>query len=125
VTSTAPSVAFGLDRDSWPQGQLEDRLYSDLGAAGKSRGSHFNCHIFGTTVDPAGGPRNRLAMPWTLEAKIEADHRLRELLRSGGMPQPDEVEYGFTCVRFIFHESKTCVVVDLDEGGGDRGTRVD
>jgi hypothetical protein len=59
-------------------------------------------------------------MPWTLEAKIEAEHRLRELLRSEGMPQPDEVEYGYTCVRFIFHESKTCVVIDLD--AGDRGS---
>lgn len=37
------------------------------------------------------------------------------------MSQPDEVEYGYTCVRFIFHESKTCVVIDLDacdSGGG-------
>jgi hypothetical protein len=53
-------------------------------------------------------------MAWTLEAKIEAEHLLRELLRSHDLPQPDEVEYGFTCVRFIFHESKTCVVIDLD-----------
>jgi len=60
-------------------------------------------------------------MPWTLEAKIEAEHRVRELLRAGGMPQPDEVEYGYTCVRFLFHESKTCVVIDLDECGGDIG----
>jgi hypothetical protein len=56
-------------------------------------------------------------MAWTLEAKIEAEHRMRELLRSGGLPQPDEVQYGFTCVRFLFHESKTCVVIDLDADG--------
>ena len=64
-------------------------------------------------------------MAWTLAAKIEAEHRLRELLRSEGLPQPDEVEYGYTCVRFIFHESKTCVVIDLDagddDGAGDSG----
>ncbi len=53
-------------------------------------------------------------MPWTLEAKIEAEHRFRELLSSEGLPQPDEVEYGYTCVRFMFHEPKTCVVIDLD-----------
>jgi hypothetical protein len=53
-------------------------------------------------------------MPWALEAKIESEYRLRELLRSEGMPQPDEVEYGYACVRFFFHESKTCVVIDLD-----------
>jgi hypothetical protein len=58
-------------------------------------------------------------MPWTLEAKIEAEHRLRELLRAEGLPQPDEVEYGHTCVRFLFHESKTCVVIDLDACDGD------
>jgi hypothetical protein len=59
-------------------------------------------------------------MPWTLEAKIEAELRMRELLRSEGMPQPDEVEYGVTCVRFLFHESRTCVVIDLDtDDGGD------
>jgi hypothetical protein len=62
------------------------------------------------------------AMSWTLAAKIEAEHRLRELLRSEGMPQPDEVEYGFTCVRFIFYESKTCVVVDLDADDSDNGS---
>jgi hypothetical protein len=61
-------------------------------------------------------------MAWTLEAKIEAEHRMRELLRSGGMPQPDEVQYGHTCVRFLFHESKTCVVIDLDPGDGDGGS---
>jgi hypothetical protein len=41
------------------------------------------------------------------------------LLRSEGMPQPDEVEYGYACVRFIFHEPKLCVVVsdsDSEEG---------
>lgn len=66
---------------------------------------------------------NVFVMAWTLAAKIEAEHRLRELLRSEGMPQPDEVEYGYTCVRFYFHESKTCVVVDLDEDDGGAGSR--
>jgi hypothetical protein len=60
-------------------------------------------------------------MSWPLEAKIESELRLRELLRSEGMPQPDEVEYGDSRVRFIFHESKTCVVIELDgwEPGSD------
>jgi hypothetical protein len=58
-------------------------------------------------------------MPSTLQAKIEAEHRMRELLRTEGLPQPDEVEYGDSCVRFLFHESKACVVVDLEPGAGD------
>jgi hypothetical protein len=53
-------------------------------------------------------------MPFTLAAKIEAEHRFREFLREYELPEPDEVEYGHTCVRFVFHESKTCVVVDLE-----------
>lgn len=58
-------------------------------------------------------------MAWTLKAKIEAEHRMRELLASEGMPEPDAVEYGYTCVRFFFHESKTCVEIDLDPPAGD------
>jgi hypothetical protein len=53
-------------------------------------------------------------MPYPLHTKIEAEHRMRELLESQGLPQPDEVEYGYSCVRFLFHESKTCLVIDLD-----------
>jgi hypothetical protein len=55
------------------------------------------------------------AMSFTLAEKIEAEHRFREFLRKYDLPQPDAVEYGFTCLRFIYLESKTCVVFDLDE----------
>jgi hypothetical protein len=51
----------------------------------------------------------------TLAQKIETEARMRELLESSGMPQPDEVEYGFGCIRLFFHETKTVVVVDIDE----------
>jgi hypothetical protein len=51
----------------------------------------------------------------TLAQKIETETRMRELLESSGMPQPDEVEYGFGCIRLFFHETKTVVVVDIDE----------
>jgi hypothetical protein len=64
-------------------------------------------------------------MPWTLKAKIEAEHRMRELLSSAGLPQPDAVEYGYTCVRFFFHQSKTCVVVDLDPSDSGAAPDVD
>lgn len=58
-------------------------------------------------------------MSFTLQAKIEAEQRLRDLLESQGLPQPDAVEYGYTCVRFFFFESKTCVIVDLDPEAGE------
>lgn len=60
------------------------------------------------------------AVNFPLETKIRAEHRMRQLLESEGLPQPDEVEYGHSCVRFLFHESKACIVIDLD-GSADDG----
>jgi hypothetical protein len=37
------------------------------------------------------------------------------MLDDHGLPQPDEVEYGFTCIRLVWHEEKTVLVVDIDE----------
>jgi hypothetical protein len=51
----------------------------------------------------------------TLAEKIRAEHRMRMLLKENGLPEPDWVEYGFTCIRLGFEESKTVVVVDIDE----------
>ena len=51
----------------------------------------------------------------TLAKKIEAEQRMRKLLEQNGLPQPDHVEYGFTCIRLFFEEAKTAVVIDLDE----------
>ena len=51
----------------------------------------------------------------TLAQKIKAEQRMRNLLEENGLPQPDFVEYGFTCIRLIFEETKTVVVVDIDE----------
>jgi hypothetical protein len=67
----------------------------------------------------------------TLAQKIEAEARMRDLLEQGGLPQPDYVEYGFTCIRLFFEETKTVVVIDIDEpdavdeaiDGGDRTDR--
>ena len=51
----------------------------------------------------------------TLGQKIEAEIRMRKLLEEYGLPGPDHVEYGFTCIRLIFEETKTVVVIDIDE----------
>lgn len=58
-------------------------------------------------------------MSFTLEEKIAAEQRFREFLQEYGLPQPDAVEYGFTCLRFFYYESKTCVVFDLDDNAED------
>jgi hypothetical protein len=59
-------------------------------------------------------PRHLVDMA-TLTQKIEAENRMRALLEKGDLPQPDRVEYGFTCIRLFFDTTKTVVVVDLDE----------
>jgi hypothetical protein len=53
----------------------------------------------------------------TLKQKIMAETRMRELLEDNGLPPPDAVEYGFTCIRLLWHEQKAVVVVDIDELG--------
>jgi hypothetical protein len=53
----------------------------------------------------------------TLAQKIDSERRMRELLDRGGLPQPDRVEYGFTCIRLIFEEPKLVVVIDIDDPG--------
>jgi hypothetical protein len=51
----------------------------------------------------------------TLAQKINAEKRMRDLLEESDLPQPDYVEYGFTCIRLFFEQTKTVVVVDIDE----------
>ena len=50
----------------------------------------------------------------SLARKIDAERRMRDLLEMEGIPQPDAVEYGHTCVRLFWTKSKHCVIVDLD-----------
>ena len=51
----------------------------------------------------------------TLAQKIEAENQMRKLLEDGGLPQPDHVEYGYTCIRLFFNDTKQVVVIDIDE----------
>ena len=51
----------------------------------------------------------------TLAQKIEAEKQMRDLLEENGLPQPDHVEYAFTCIRLFFYETKHVIVVDIDE----------
>jgi hypothetical protein len=40
---------------------------------------------------------------------------MRELVDDGGLPQPDRVEYGYTCIRLFWTEARTVIVVDIDD----------
>ena len=51
----------------------------------------------------------------TLAQKVEAEKRMRELLENADLPQPDFVEYGYTCIRLFYNRKKLVVVIDIDE----------
>ncbi len=37
------------------------------------------------------------------------------MFEESGLPEPDRVEYGHTCIRFFWDETKVVLVVDIDE----------
>ena len=51
----------------------------------------------------------------TLPQKVQAEIRMRKLLEDAGLPEPDRIEYGYTCIRLIFEEPKLVVVIDIDQ----------
>jgi hypothetical protein len=51
----------------------------------------------------------------TLAKKIEVEQRARQMLEREGIPAPDRIEYGFGCVRLFWAESKTVLVIDIDD----------
>jgi hypothetical protein len=51
----------------------------------------------------------------TLEQKIQAEVKMRELCQEHGLPTPDAIDYGDTCIRVFWEETKTVVVIDIDE----------
>jgi hypothetical protein len=51
----------------------------------------------------------------SLAEKIDCERQARDFLEENGLPQPDAVEYGYTCIRLIFHDPKVVLVIDIDE----------
>ncbi len=51
----------------------------------------------------------------TLAEKIKCERAAREMLESDGLPPPDRVEYGHTCIRLFWEEPKLMLVVEIDE----------
>jgi len=51
----------------------------------------------------------------TIDQKQRAERRMLQLLDDAGLPPPDEIQYGQSCVRFLWHDRKVAVVVDLDD----------
>lgn len=51
----------------------------------------------------------------TLGQKIAAECDGRAMLEQGGLPQPDAVEYGYTCIRFFWNDPKLMLVIEIDK----------
>ena len=51
----------------------------------------------------------------TLKQKIAAERKMRELIANEGLPEPTWIEYGHTCIRLFWEESKLVLVIDIDE----------
>jgi hypothetical protein len=51
----------------------------------------------------------------TLTELQAAETKMRQLLADNDLPAPDEVEYRDASVAFLWHETRTAVVIDVDE----------
>jgi hypothetical protein len=51
----------------------------------------------------------------TLTQKLAAERKIRELIETEGLPEPSRIEYGHTCIRLFWEESKVVLVIDIDE----------
>jgi hypothetical protein len=60
----------------------------------------------------------------SLAMKIKAEMRMRELLEQEGVPMPDQVEYGYGCIRLFWTGAKTVIIVDIDDYGEIGASRV-
>lgn len=61
------------------------------------------------------GIRRSIVGMANLAEKIDCERQVRDFLDENGLPQPDAVEYGYTCIRLFFHDPKVVLVVDIDE----------
>jgi hypothetical protein len=53
----------------------------------------------------------------TLTQLQAAESTMRQLLADNDLPGPDEVEYREASVAFLWHDTKTAVVIDVDVPG--------
>jgi hypothetical protein len=51
----------------------------------------------------------------THNEKIRCERDAREFVKEYGLPEPDHVEYGHTCIRLFWEEPKTVLVIDIDD----------
>ena len=71
-----------------------------------------------TCLDPLPESAHALRMA-TLKQKIAAEQKVRELLQRSDVQYADEIEYGNTCIRFVWLKPRLVLVVDIDEPADD------
>ncbi len=50
----------------------------------------------------------------TLEQKIRCERDARAWCEEYGLPEPNRIEYGYTCIRLFWDAPKTALVIDID-----------
>jgi hypothetical protein len=69
--------------------------------------------------DKAPADNGRVVRLATLREKREAERNVRAMLDDHGLPQPDYVEHGATCIRLFWTEEKVVMIVDIDDPPSD------
>jgi hypothetical protein len=65
-------------------------------------------------VEPLHAVAQDAAMAFITDLQ-RAESRMREVLAQGDLPEPDDVEYRDDSVVFLWHDTKTAVVVDVED----------
>lgn len=55
----------------------------------------------------------------TLAQKISCEQKVRAIIERGGLPEPDEIEYGSTCIWVLWYEPKLALQIDVDRSDAD------
>ena len=87
---------------------------NDRGEVGKSRLGPPPRRVNGE-VQSGNGAIVRPLRFATLRHKRTVEQDARALLDDHGLPQPDEVEYGDTCIRLLWREQKLVLVIDITD----------
>lgn len=131
ATATASETADVSPATCWVTGSPEARAVSTIsrtkprsapplsspsreGRSARRSRSAWACSGRGRDHVERPGRERRLSRSQAL-AKIETERRMRDLLTEVGLPQPDRVEYGLTCLRLFFEDTKTIVIIDIDQ----------
>jgi hypothetical protein len=59
----------------------------------------------------------------SIEMRLKAERRMRQILAEERMAQPDVVQYGSDCILFYWHGAEKAVIANISEDGKIRESR--